>query len=178
MNAILLVAALMTAEGARVTPERLPASADGARELDVPERPLGLRDHVERQPAGGRGAEGQDPRAGRVRGLANEPNPVPVWFAVHGAELDPSRPFFYCQHDHPRGTCSSPYADDSCDDGTSMRVLSGYPNCIAFSGRSHISLLEERTIWQGAFTSVGGGMCRARTARGARIRRGRSRFLR
>ena len=90
-----------------------------------------------------------------ARGLANDPNPVPAWFAAHGAELDPSRPFFYCQHEHPRGTCSSPYADDSCDDGTSTRILSGYHNCIAFSGHSHLSLLEERTIWQGAFTSVG-----------------------
>ena len=90
-----------------------------------------------------------------ARGLPNDPNPVPAWFAAHGAELDPSRPFFYCQHEHPRDTCSSPYADDSCDDGTSTRILSGYHNCIAFSGHSHISLLEERTIWQGAFTSVG-----------------------
>jgi hypothetical protein len=35
------------------------------------------------------------------------------------------------------------------------QALSAYPNAVAFSGHSHYSLTDERSIWQGAFTSVG-----------------------
>jgi hypothetical protein len=35
------------------------------------------------------------------------------------------------------------------------QALSAYPNAIAFSGHSHYSLTDERSVWQGAFTSVG-----------------------
>jgi hypothetical protein len=41
------------------------------------------------------------------------------------------------------------------DDGVSTKVLSRHPNAVSFSGHSHNSLLDERAIWQGAFTSVG-----------------------
>ena len=85
------------------------------------------------------------------------------FFAQHAAELKGDKPFFYAQHPHPHGTCcqswtegGSPWADAS-DDGLSTRVLSGYPNCIAFSGHSHVTLTDEHSIWQGAFTSVGCG---------------------
>lgn len=68
--------------------------------------------------------------------------------------LDRSRPFFHVQHPHPKGTC---HGDEvwGQDDGVSTKVLSRHPNAIAFSGHSHNSLLDERAIWQGAFTSVG-----------------------
>lgn len=69
------------------------------------------------------------------------------------AHLPADKPFFYVQHLHPKGTCSSPFA--ASDDGTSTRVLSDFPNAVAFTGHSHRSLTDERTIWQGAFTSVG-----------------------
>lgn len=99
----------------------------------------------------------QSPTRPLIKGFKDEPSPLPAWFAAHDAELPRDRPFFYAQHEHPLGTCSSPYAlkFDECDDGLSTRILSNYPNAIAFSGHSHISLLENRTVWQGAFTSIG-----------------------
>ena len=69
-----------------------------------------------------------------------------------------TKPFFYVQHVHPKGTCSAPFA--AADDGTATRVLSQFPNAIAFTGHSHKSLTDERTIWQGAFTSVGASSLR------------------
>lgn len=70
-----------------------------------------------------------------------------------GSTLDRSKPFFHVQHPHPKGTC---HGDEvwGQDDGTSTRVLSRFPNAVAFSGHSHNSLLDDRAIWQGAFTSV------------------------
>ncbi len=71
----------------------------------------------------------------------------------HGKELDPSLPFFYTQHAHPRNTCFGSWAWGR-DDGRSTRALSPFPNAVAFSGHSHYTLTDERTVWQGAFTSV------------------------
>ena len=68
--------------------------------------------------------------------------------------LPAQKPFFYFQHCHPKGTCSAPWTWGQ-DDGTVTGILSKYPNCICFSGHSHTPLVDERTIWQGAFTSVG-----------------------
>ncbi len=73
---------------------------------------------------------------------------------AHGQSLDPTRPFFYFQHPHPKNTCYGPWAWGH-DRGLVTEVLSSYPNAMAFSGHSHYSLTDERTIWQGAFTSVG-----------------------
>jgi len=67
---------------------------------------------------------------------------------------DPSKPFFYVQHPHPKNTCYGLWAWGH-DSGVSTEVLSAYPNAIAFSGHSHYPLTDERTIWQGAFTSSG-----------------------
>ena len=67
---------------------------------------------------------------------------------------DPSKPFFYVQHPHPKNTCYGSWAWGH-DDGVSTEVLSAYPNAIALSGHSHYALTDERTIWQGAFTSAG-----------------------
>ena len=72
---------------------------------------------------------------------------------AHGKEIDPSMPFFYTQHAHPRDTCFGSWAWGR-DDGRSTRALSPFPNAVAFSGHSHYTLTDERTVWQGAFTSV------------------------
>lgn len=80
--------------------------------------------------------------------------------------IDPSKPFFYCQHPHPKDTCAAGYLlggafwHGGWDDGTSTRLLSDHPNCIALSGHSHYSIDDERSIWQGAFTSVNCGCAR------------------
>lgn len=71
----------------------------------------------------------------------------------HGKEIDTSLPFFYVQHAHPRNTCFGSWAWGR-DDGRSTRALSPFPNAVAFSGHSHYTLTDERTVWQGAFTSV------------------------
>ncbi len=67
--------------------------------------------------------------------------------------LDKNKPFFYAQHEHPLHTVFSPYSD-ALDCGETTDILSQYPNCIAFSGHSHYPLTDEKSIWQGAFTSV------------------------
>ena len=65
------------------------------------------------------------------------------------------RPFFYVQHPHLKDTVQGPWAWGQ-DDGSSGDALTHYPNAVAFSGHSHYSLTDERTIWQGyTFTAVG-----------------------
>ena len=71
-----------------------------------------------------------------------------------GRMLDPSLPFFYVQHPHLKDTCYGPWAWGR-DGGKTTKALSAYPNAIAFSGHSHYTLTDERSVWQGAFTSVG-----------------------
>lgn len=83
----------------------------------------------------------------------------PDWYAKNGKSLDPSLPFFHVQHPHPKGTVHGPTVWGQ-DNGLSTKVLSAYPNAVAFSGHSHISLTDERSIWQGGFTSVGCGTLR------------------
>lgn len=70
------------------------------------------------------------------------------------SKIDPKLPFFYVQHPHPKDTCYGPWAWGH-DRGDVTRTLSDFPNAISFSGHSHYSLTDERTLWQGAFTSCG-----------------------
>ena len=79
---------------------------------------------------------------------------IEPYMKEHAAELRGDRPFFYIQHPHPKDTCHGPWAW-GCDDGIASRALSQFPNAIAFSGHSHHPLTDERSIWQGAFTSIG-----------------------
>ena len=76
------------------------------------------------------------------------------FFAAQKGKIDPSLPFFYFQHPHPKDTCYGSWAWGH-DSGVSTKILSGYSNAVAFSGHSHYSLTDERSIWQGAFTSIG-----------------------
>jgi predicted phosphodiesterase len=79
---------------------------------------------------------------------------VERWFKANAAKIDRTKPFFYIQHPHPGGTV---YGKDAwcADKGYAARALSAFPNAVAFSGHSHESLTDERSIWQGAFTSIG-----------------------
>lgn len=81
------------------------------------------------------------------------------FFARNAKSFDPSLPLFYVQHPHPRGTCYGPLAWGR-DSGVSTRTLSAFPNAVAFSGHSHYSLVDERSVWQGDFTSIGCGSLR------------------
>ena len=75
------------------------------------------------------------------------------------AKCDPSRPFFYVQHSHPRDTVYGKCAW-GVDDGTATRLLSRFPQAVSFSGHSHEPLTNEKSIWRGAFTSVATGSLR------------------
>ena len=79
---------------------------------------------------------------------------VEPWFKANADRLRRDRPFFFIQHCHPGGTV---YGDEAWrpDKGYATRALSAFPNAVAFSGHSHTSLTDERSVWQGAFTSVG-----------------------
>lgn len=74
-------------------------------------------------------------------------------------KLDPKKPFFHIQHPHPKGTVHGDKVWGQ-DIGESVKVLSQFPNAISFSGHSHTTLVDERSIWQGAFTSVATGTLR------------------
>ena len=80
--------------------------------------------------------------------------PVEPYLREHGREIDPSLPFFYIQHPHPKDTVYGPNAWGH-DEGESTRALSAFPNAVALTGHSHYSLTDERSVWQGAFTSIG-----------------------
>ncbi len=68
--------------------------------------------------------------------------------------LKGGKPFFFAQHRHPGNTVYGPWAWGN-DRGASTKALERYPNAVAFSGHSHYSLTDERSVWQGAFTSIG-----------------------
>jgi hypothetical protein len=79
---------------------------------------------------------------------------IKSFYASHAQDFDPSLPFFHAQHPHPKNSCYGPWAWGR-DNGVTTEILSKYPNAVAFSGHSHYSLTDERSIWQGAFTSIG-----------------------
>ncbi|MBQ6136780.1 MAG: metallophosphoesterase [Kiritimatiellae bacterium] len=76
------------------------------------------------------------------------------WFKANISSIDTGRPFFYFQHPHPRDTVYGPWAWGH-DNGQSTRALARYANAVAFSGHSHNSLTDERSVWRGGFTSIG-----------------------
>ena len=82
--------------------------------------------------------------------------PVERYMRENAATFDPAKPFFYCQHEHPKGTCHGAYSMGD-DRGESVRALSPFPNAVAITGHSHCAISDERTVWQGAFTSIGAG---------------------
>ena len=81
---------------------------------------------------------------------------VEPYFAKVGCSLRGDRPFFYVQHPQPRNTCLGDWCWGA-DSGQATRALSSYPNAVALSGHSHKSLVNERNVWQGSFTSIGTG---------------------
>ena len=74
------------------------------------------------------------------------------WFAAHGRELDPSKPFFFYLHQPPSGTTSGSWETKLGRMVTN--ALSAHQNAVAFSGHTHWTLNDERSIWQGAYTAV------------------------
>ena len=81
--------------------------------------------------------------------------PIEAYMNGNAATFDLAKPFFYCQHQHPKGTCHGGLS--GVDNGESVRALSPFPNAVAITGHSHSAISDERTVWQGAFTSIGAG---------------------
>lgn len=54
-------------------------------------------------------------------------------------------------HNQPENTS---YGSEDWGDKNLDSVFSKYPNVIDFSGHVHYSLLDERSIWQGAYTVI------------------------
>ncbi|MGN0571575.1 MAG: metallophosphoesterase family protein [Candidatus Fimenecus sp.] len=61
------------------------------------------------------------------------------------------KPIFVMTHNQPVNTS---YGSEDWGDSTLNAVLEKYPNVINFSGHVHYSLLDERSIWQGAYTVI------------------------
>ena len=83
--------------------------------------------------------------------------PIEAFMKSCAGTIPADRPFFYCQHAHPTGTCHGDFAAGCFDSGEATRALSAFPNAVAISGHSHCTLTDEKTVWQGAFTSIGAG---------------------
>lgn len=82
---------------------------------------------------------------------------LPQYLKDHAAELGKTKPFFFVQHCHPRGTCHGQDAWwPDCGKNTTD-VLKDFPNAVCFSGHSHKTLTDLKAVWQGAFTSFGTG---------------------
>jgi len=64
-----------------------------------------------------------------------------------------TKPFFYVQHRHPKGTVFGDWV--VADGGAVTPALAEFPNVVAISGHAHQPLSDERNVWQGAFTSIG-----------------------
>lgn len=61
------------------------------------------------------------------------------------------KPIFVMTHNQPLNTS---YGSEDWGDKTLNAVLEKYPNVINFSGHVHYSLLDERSVWQGAYTVI------------------------
>ena len=70
---------------------------------------------------------------------------------------DPSKPVFYVQHPHPKGTCFGEWATGVAH---ANAELMRHPNLFAVSGHSHVSCAEDCGLWQGGFVSMGAGSAR------------------
>lgn len=81
---------------------------------------------------------------------------LPAYLEAHRTELSGERPFFYLQHAQQKNTCfgSRAWGEDT---GTTTAALSNFSNAVTFSGHSHYSLTDDRSIWQGGFTALNAG---------------------
>lgn len=71
---------------------------------------------------------------------------------------DPTKPVFVYQHPSPTLTI---YGSISWSDPDIKKVLKDFPQVIDFSGHSHYSPSDPRSVWQGEFTAIGCGSLKA-----------------
>ena len=68
---------------------------------------------------------------------------------------DPNKPIFVMQHMSPYDTMKGSTGTGS--DKKLRNLLDHYPQVINFSGHTHVSLSDPRSIWQGSFTALNTG---------------------
>lgn len=68
---------------------------------------------------------------------------------------DPNKPIFVTTHINPLNTIYGSSEEEGWGNADIYRILKDYPQVVSFSGHSHYSLLDERSIWQSEFTAVG-----------------------
>ena len=68
---------------------------------------------------------------------------------------DPDKPIFVMQHQAPYETMKGSTGTGS--DKKLRTLLDNYPQVINFSGHTHVSLSDPRSIWQGTFTALNTG---------------------
>ena len=73
------------------------------------------------------------------------------------ARLPKDKPFFYSQHRYIGGTYRAEEEMWGGDDGTSRKVLPGYPNCVAFQGHTHYMITDECGTWIEDFITINNG---------------------
>ncbi len=71
---------------------------------------------------------------------------------------DPTKPIFVYQHPSPTLTV---YGSISWSDLDIKKVLKEFPQVVDFSGHSHYSPSDPRSVWQGEFTAIGCGSLKA-----------------
>ncbi len=73
--------------------------------------------------------------------------------ALAAANIPTNKPFFYAQHRPIYGTMPD-FSNVSLEKDPNYMALAAYPNAMAFFGHTHRNCADERSLWQGAFTSV------------------------
>jgi len=90
-------------------------------------------------------------------GFKDEPNPLDGFLST--AEIPSGKPVFFVQHEPVTDTVNATWLFrgrvwGKCSDDVAKPIYSRYPNAIVLTGHSHLSLTDETSIWQGAFTAV------------------------
>ena len=73
---------------------------------------------------------------------------------------EPSKPIFVITHPMIHNTCYGSREGDEWDTEELTPILSDYPQIIVFGGHLHFPLIDERSVMQTDFTSVGCGSVR------------------
>lgn len=90
-------------------------------------------------------------------GFKDEPNPLDAFLST--APLPTDRPVFFVQHEPVTDTVNATWLFrgrvwGKCSDDIAKPIYSRYPHAFVLTGHSHLSLTDETSIWQGAFTAV------------------------
>lgn len=76
---------------------------------------------------------------------------MPAYMSANAARFKGTKPFFFFQHVPIAGTTGDGAADGSKD--PVYNALKGFPNAVTFTGHTHTTFNDERSVRQGAFTS-------------------------